>query len=359
MNYAILCDTPYQILSAISFKLDRTTNGDRVDLFVDVLRCSNVDMVSLAFRVKESKIFTNVYCIENLQIKYERFKPCIRVLEWLFPATIYNLMTKKITRKCKYDITVVSGPFSTQRCLIAAFPKSEIYFIEDGLGSYIGRNGIRELSWRGKIAQRIFKFSPIHIYPKVSFLYFPAFYEGEYKHLVQKMAFPVQCKKKLNEIFEINCSQIKNIYKNRQFVYFSQYFGSDKEMQIEQSIVNIIKDFKKDFVVRPHPRGVCSFYEGLYIDNSFSQWELSYAEIDNESVLIGNFSTALFVPKLIYDKEPTIIFTYKLYGNNFVSDAVNRLRNLYTNKQKIICVTSVDDFLKIITELREGTNCES
>ena len=144
------------------------------------------------------------------------------------------------------------------------------------------------------------------------------------------------------------------MYNSHRFVYFSQLLSSDaNEIQIEKDIVDNIFNFKDDFIVRPHPRGMTTLYEGLNIDNTYSQWELCCAEINGNSVLIGNFSTALFIPKLIYDKEPTVIFTYKMYGNSFVEEAVNRLRTLYSNKQKVMCISSVDELFRKIEDLKK------
>ena len=358
MNYIILCDTTYQILSAISFTLGKTKRTDRVDLVVDTLRTLNVDMHALARRIEEENIFTNVYCIGNYQVKYKRIKPIIKMLEWIMPRVIYKSMTKKITNKCEYDVVVVSGPFSTQRCLIASYPKSKLYYIEDGLGSYIGRNGINGLSWRGKIAQRIFKYSPLHIFPQVVYLYSPEFYSGEYKALVKKMVFPKNRIEMLSRVYLVNKSYVKELYSNYRFVYFSQLINSgENDMRIENLIADTFKkNFKDNIIVRPHPRGETKIYNGLNIDESFNQWELCCTEIDSKDVLISSFSTALFVPKLIYDIEPIVIFTYKLYGNNYVDNAVNRLRDFYTNKTKVKCVSSLDELVETIDTLNNEHN---
>lgn len=354
MSYIILCDTTYQILSAISFKLGHTSSSDRVDLLVDTLRTPNVDMNALANRIRKSNIFSNVYCINNYQARYKKARPIIKMLEWVFPRAVYKLMTKEIDDDCDYDIVVVSGPFSTQRCLISAYPHSRIFFIEDGLGSYIGRLGINELSWRGKIAQQLFRYSPIHIFPQEVYLYSPKLYIGEYKSIIKKLTFPINHIDILNSIFSLDTSSIK-IYGKYKFIYFSQLVNPNAiEMEIENALIDVIKKYyKDDFIVRPHPRGETAVYDGLNVDESYSQWELCCSEINDTIVLIGNFSTALFVPKLLYDVEPTVVFTYKIYGNNYVDDAVKRLRNSYSNKQKVVCVSTMDELIETIDALKK------
>jgi len=355
MNYIILCDTTYQILSAISFRIGNTNSSDRVDLLVDTLRTRNVDMNALAHRIKESNVFSNVYCINNYQGKYENVKPIIKILEWLFPRAVYNSMTKKIRRDCDYDAVVVSGPFSTQRCLIAAYPHSRILFIEDGLGSYIGRLGINELSWRGKIAQKLCKYSPTHIFPEAVYLYSPKLYVGEYKPIIRRLNFPISHMEVLSSVFFTDTSSIKRIYGNYKFIYFSQLINPNAtEIQLENTLIEAIKRYyKDDFIIRPHPRGETAVYDGLNVDASYSQWELCCSEIDDTVVLIGNFSTALFIPKLLYNAEPTVIFTYKIYGNNYVDAAVKRLQNLYSDKKKVVCVSTMDELLETIESLKK------
>ena len=354
MNYIIFCDTPYQVLSAVSFRLDQISKKNRVDLIIDTLRTPNVDMKSLAKRIDEIGIFTNVYCVSNLQNKYSKYKGLIKVLEWIFPRYMYKLMTKSIVEECEYDIVVVSGPFSCQRGVISANPRCDVYFIEDGLGSYIGRNGIRELSWRGKIVQRLFKYSPMHIYPKKTYLYSPEFYEGDYKDITKKMIFPLNNIEKIDYAFSVNLEIVRQLYRNYRFIYFSQLIDlCDKGVKIEKDIVKLINNYKDEFIIRPHPRGVTSFYENLNVDNSCNQWELCCSEIGEDSVLIANFSTALFVPKLIYNKEPIVIFLYKLFENDFVDSSVNRLKNIYLNKDRVMSVSSISELNKIIEILRK------
>ena len=357
MNYVILCDTTYQVLSAISFRMGNTNHTDRVDLLVDTLRTTNVDMRALASRIEKAKIFSNVYCIENYQSKWKKNKRIGKALEWLFPRLIYKRITKGINEFREYDVVVVSGPFSTQRCLISALPHSKIYFIEDGLGSYIGRNGINELSWRGRIAQKVLRNGPSHIYPNHLFLYYPAFYEGEYKSRVKQMTFPKEHMDVLCNIFSIDGKRIKSVYKDYRFVYFSQLLGPEtEEMQYEKELVQSFKNkYKDELIVRPHPRGILSIYDGLNIDDTFSQWELCCTDIDERTVLIGSFSTALFVPKLIYGNEPTVVFTYKIYGNSYVDEAVKRLKSIYTHKNRVICISTVDELTLTLENLKKGT----
>lgn len=55
-------------------------------------------------------------------------------------------------------------------------------------------------------------------------------------------------------------------------------------------------------------------------------------------------------PKLIYDKEPIVVFTYKLYGikNENIVNVVKRLKNFYRDKSRIICVNDTNEFEKCL-----------
>ena len=76
MKYAFVCDTPYQLLSAISIVLDKKCCKNAVikDLYIDIKRCRNVDMRGLSKNIKRKGLFDNVYEF-NIANK----------IEWMFP----------------------------------------------------------------------------------------------------------------------------------------------------------------------------------------------------------------------------------------------------------------------------------
>ena len=63
-------------------------------------------------------------------------------------------------------------------------------------------------------------------------------------------------------------------------------------------------------------------------------------------------------PKLDYDQEPYVIYTYKLYGNLFsIGDIylnqIEELKNSYTDEQKIAVPNNMDEFIHVLKEFKD------
>ena len=90
------------------------------------------------------------------------------------------------------------------------------------------------------------------------------------------------------------------------------------------------------------------------MDTTNNMWEMECAKQITEShILIGCFSTAQFTPKLIFNVEPTIVFTYKLYKNMSVDveQTVERLREIYTNPEKVVVLDSLSELQKLVESM--------
>ncbi len=351
MKYAFVCDTPYQLLSAISIVLDKKCCKNAVikDLYIDIKRCRNVDMRGLSKNIKRKGLFDNVYELNSLSsFSFDIFNIANKI-EWMFPrlSIQFGLKNRETFYNKDYDVIFVSGPFMLQRNFIYCFPRAHVYFLEDGSGSYNGRIGVDLLSKTGNWMQKVTKRGPAYIIPERFYLYFPQFYEGEYKNTVFKQNFPpLEIAK---EIFPVNSQD----YRPFKGIYFGQSVSVDRNTKImDRQIIKIMdRYFHSNIIVRPHPQETNKYYGSLKTDKKLMQWEIICGEcINNNSVLIGKFSTAQMTPKLIYDKEPIVVFTYKLYGikNENIVNVVKRLKNFYRDKSRIICVNDTNEFEKCL-----------
>lgn len=358
MKYAFVVDTPYQLLSAISLCSDSEIQGEanQKDLFIDTKRSSNADMFEYAQKVLEFKIFDNVYLISSLTstTKNKRIK---NIIEWIFPglSLVIGSGNKINFRKLKYDIVCVSGPFMLQRNIILKYPSAEVFFFEDGIGSYNERIGVDLLNKTGECAQRLFKRGPKYIFPSRMYLFCPDFYRGEYTRVLRKLDFPYERLDTLKKIYSVNN---ENSYTNKKVIFLSQPdFSSQKYRDIDDDLINVINETCRDnMIIRPHPAEDKSKFAGLDIDHYCEQWELMCSDqITERHVLIGKYSTAQFIPCLIYGKEPYIIFTYKIYGieSSGIEDSIERLKNMYKKRDRIICVNTVNELQDVVLTLKE------
>ena len=352
MKTIVLCDTPDQVLSAISFAYEEKEKGNYVDVLIDTLRCPNANMETIIHNLNNADIFSNVYKIKNLQEAKRSIKPVVKIFEWIFPALAYKVMTKGLNIE-NYDALAVSGPFSTQRCLIAAYPQKPLFYIEDELSSYTGRIGIRQLSWRGKIAQKLFKFGPEKIFPERCFVYRPGFYEGEYKDILQQFQFPIKKINSLNGVFGYDEIKIRDLYYGKRIVFLSQLARDNDYEEEKQETIKALMNYCSDkMIVRPHPRDNVKKMKGVTVDDSGTLWELICANnITETSVLIGDCSTAQFTPKLLFNTEPYLIISMNEHDNSFAVPLIDRLKSLYINKDRLICVKNKEELLEAVRRI--------
>ena len=332
--------------------LDDTHHVESADLYVDVLRSKHADMYSLTANLAKSGIFNNVYTLEDLPLSHPRLETFYRRIEWFFPKYSFQKSLKSTVnlKEKHYDIIGMTGPFTINRQLLAFFPNAKIIFLEDGSGSYYGRIGVNLLSRKGSIIQKILKKGPAYIFPVNSFLYCPALYEGEYSSIIKKLNFPYDQLDLLKKLYNV---KPYSPYKSKKAVFLDQpSFKWEKSSCTDELVIKAAASiYGEKMIVRPHPQSERIDFQGLEVDHELDMWELICAEsIRDDTVLIGKYSTAQITPKVIFNREPYLIFTYNLYGepDQRIVKGVEKIQRLYSNKAKIISVKSIEELTEIL-----------
>ena len=98
-----------------------------------------------------------------------------------------------------------------------------------------------------------------------------------------------------------------------------------------------------------------SEYPNLVIDEGNYLLEALYASLTlNEKVLITRDSSSVMYPKYMFGKEPTVIFTYRLYEdyyrqNSDMLDGLSRnLRSIYSDDSKIFVPKTPGELKEIL-----------
>lgn len=345
---AFVCDTPYQLFTALAIRLGiENYNNIIIDLYIDIKRCKKSSINSYYQNLKKLEIFDNVYEINSLSSYCKK----LNKIEWIFPRLSLKIGSKWHLKYYKYDCMYVSGPFMLQRNLINYLKPDKVCFFEDGTGSYVGRIGVDLLNKYGRLLQKITKRGPMYIYPVESYLFCPDLYEGEYEHILKKIKFPEDKYDIYNSVFGQFDNYIK--YKNKRVVFLSQPV-SDEEIMVDQCIIKKISDYKENIIARPHPQDIQKNFNNIDIDRNSMMWEMMcYKIISEDKILLGKYSTAQITPKLLYNKEPFIIFTYYLYEkkNEKIENAINSIRNIYTKKERVFTPKSFEELEKVLKNL--------
>ena len=360
----IFVETPFQLLNYINYLYHQTDFENAVfDLFIRKEAYFSEDLVQ---RVKKTDLFNDIYLYQYNKKDFEHITNLgvfvYKLRRFCFPRHyLRSISISKIDLSTlHYDYLFCSNSFGIARTYTMIEPEIKIWVFDDGIGTYINSVALssrkRSLIYRikGKTSpwERIdrivvnnTKLLP-HTNIEVSALNSLAKAENRFNSLVNTVFDYRDCDK-----YDIN-----------RLVYLTQPFNPinlNNFRKTEQRIIDGISDVTNECTLRIHPRQNDFVECGFSKDDVEALWELVCArQINDNHILIGCYSTAQFSPKLLFNKEPWLVFTYELYAGLFderiksnMRKMVDLIRTQYSNEQRIIVLQSIEDLKKVISEL--------
>lgn len=345
-----ICETPYQVYNAIKYVL-YYKDMFRFDLIINH-QFSNSRSISA--KIKSYNIFENVYNIDDND-------DTIKVSKYHFINRLYNIYhTRKrleyIFRNTSFDFNyrydaIFMSLFLTIPITICFNNKpNHIYFYDDGIGSYFGDIKL----------QRFFRYIVYYLFGKNIFSIYPeALYVNNKKCCFSRISNNIVELPKIadSEVFYsiFSYNQMSKQYNDKMIVYFMH-----PDFEYNNILIEYLSAKYKDIsIIRQHPRDkrVLHSYDDIDVDSENQMWELVCKDVvDENTILISNLSTAQFTPKLLYNKEPYLIFAYNLlkypksktkHNNKFVT----RFANFYNAKNKIFVPNSIEVLDNILTSI--------
>lgn len=348
---AFLIDSPIQLYNAIQYILSNELKG-KTDAFIQV-KFKNADVLIKA--LKQTEIFKNIYLLAQDKNGILKHLGILNAL--LFPKLYMYFVHGLNFWKINYNKIFVAYSTKTFDFIIAASGCKQIIGYEDGIGSYLGdpfRDNYRK---RYLFLRRILGYD-YHVL--VIYLNNPSFYSGIKERMVDSIARGITSNdtELLYNIFHYKRSDLyiqnRIIYLNQSITHIKGYY------EYEKKVLSILKkNVKTGLLLRLHPREKrIQLYEDFTIDMDGNMWEILCKEdINDEHVLIGYFSTAQFMPKMINDCEPYLIFTFELYEqpkkciyDNYLK-LLDVIKESYRNKAKISIPKTIDEYRDILLRL--------
>lgn len=365
-KYLFICSSQYAILNSINAVLN---NVEECKSNADIVIFHRTDdMKNLSERIKEDKLFGNVYDFPFIN----NMNAIMLMLLFVFPKFFLSKMC--LTDKSLFLVKNRYNVLVSQSQLYASlfrriFKNAEVYLIEDGLSSYTSRtvDPLRR-SVYFSLANKIFFKGTLLTDVKIQLLYEPKMYSGEIDNIIKLPTHNSKNNILYNRVFEY---KYNFIYNSHIFVYIGTPLYGLKALMLNPN--KTIDDFddkckfivesamkaskKTEFIYRTHPiENVDEDYYKKYckFDICNNMWEIECQNtITDNHILVSFFSTAAFTPKLLYSKEPYVIFLYKILGVEFFNadELVYCLRSTYSNPQKVILPKSIDELGAIIKKL--------
>lgn len=131
--------------------------------------------------------------------------------------------------------------------------------------------------------------------------------------------------------------------------------GRKKYIYIRNLINKIIG--VNNIIYKPHPRDTDFDYSLPHFKNSNVPFEYySYFNDLSDKVLITDCSSSAFMPKLLYNQEPTIIFLCAIMSKHLLNyidmSVIDSLKKIYHNKAKILVPKNIKELIEIIGKLK-------
>lgn len=323
LSSAYFCTTPYQITASIALHY---ALKDEADIFIIP---SFKDAEKYADNLRRLNIFRRVKVVDKDKIvKKTENKPLLLVHLGIVEQ---YFRVDEIAKIILYDDTIYKKCYFSSKAFIPRMAyfyyikhdiDAELYYYDDGEGSYDFRfrtepslfDKIARLVLFGKKgfnkAEKIYLYDP-ELYKEIngqqnniSVLPIPrAFNDLTFKETISKI-FDIHAKDLINEKVII-IDMIKEIK-----------YGSGEVDRINQTYMEMQKFFSTDeIIIKRHPRDKSNYCLPIKCyENDSMPFESICTQMDmSKKVLIGLYSTALIIPKILLDQEPTVILLYRLF----------------------------------------------
>ena len=363
MIIAICAATPFQSLNAVNLAMHSLDDDTRKILFY---RNYSPTTDKILQGILQYSIFDEVYEYDLVKKDNKPLYLLNDIVQAINPRLFLKWITKKHIdiKKQKINMITVTSGTEFEVALTRIFPDAKIIAYDDGLGSYVGDIvHDQKLKWIWRVlGRRTDRIKPICLYVNnVEFC--ESTLSKKKMRLAPLNTMDKEEKQLLNKIFGMGNT---DLYSNRRLVYLSQPIEevSNGLGKIEKKLEESLEKFADQGIYRKHPRDTHETNLKFTEDQSGCLWEFICGEkINDNSILLSLCSSAQIMPKILYNNEPWIIFTYKLYGleesdvyKNRFKPIVDMIKHKYRSKKKIIEPESVEELTRVINDIMELNN---
>lgn len=348
-DVAIACDTPVQVLNAIRLINSQAIKKDEtVDIYIYHQFKGSRDVSE---KIKQLNIFENVYDVE----KYAEGNKINTLCRLMFPRyTVNRHSHKKISFwKKNYSKCFLAAETPFTISLKMAIDNVKLFFYEEGTASYFVNTNDN--------VSRIFSIIDEFVFGGRIYFNPEKLYVSNARICNNTLADEHESigditKKTIEELEAIFTYKKHQSYENK-MIYLVQPIHElcDRLLVNEEDLIkNLIS---KKIVVRNHPRYEIELQD--VIQDSGNMWELEClkGKISDEHILISCFSTAQFMPKILVDCEPVLVFTYQIFLDEKelqnekwknIINLVDELKRMYKNPERIFVPKSMDELNHIL-----------
>lgn len=352
------CTTPYQLLGAISIVQG---NGIEADLY---LIGSFDGYEEIAKRLKAYNIFKSIFLVSRKRDKnISRIKVIWQILNKR------RILKSYLPSNLSYEYFYSSSKAHSKLLLFFELrrrnPKLKYVIYEDGTGTYSKYAPSLNSSRHSRLFELICR-SKVYIPEKTSIMvHYPSFlWLPEELKSIPKMEMPLLSlsaanKKMLKDVFGME--GVNTISSN--IILFdtarSVYRNDSFDLALLDDCFKAVLDLFpfQDVVLKAHPKSNAKTSLNVMIyQHSEIPMEVLYsdmADLDN-CILIGNHTTALYTPKMLFGKEPIVISLHEIVWKSKpqISKIFERFRTMYDQRDRFFAPKNIEELVTFLTKLK-------
>lgn len=352
MKRLIVCSTMYQLYNSINLQCSDYKDTD-ILLFDRIPNAKRI-----VCRLRDIGIFSRVEIyIMNPNIG----KSIINVYKKILIEFIYP---QKIIRKYidvgdldinYYDVLIAGNVSKFVSCIMSLNKRCSLYLMEDGIASFDGYILRSNGGYLYHLLSRLFKYGSYCGRIEGIYAYDLNLYSYKYKKII-KLNRPT---KEVVDIVSYVFDCDEKSYNSKFIWLYQDYEGYDSAKLVNNKIFEELIKYKDNTIIRLRKSDDSDLYKAFQLDDINDMWEVGVSNSNmNKICCIGVFSTALFTPKILFNKEPYLIYLYYLLdcvieGRNFsdMDKMVVQLREQYQCPNKVFVPKSIQEFSEILSEL--------
>ena len=319
-------------------------------------------MGRVANKLRVSGIFVSVSTFRYINNVGTAWK----VLTFIFPSFFLKfkwLISEKSDVDLKnFDVVVTQSNFYASLFKLLNVNAIVIH-LDEGLSSYTGKsNCVKRRSLLARFFSNVYSKNAFHF----AFLYSKHVYVGPPVEITTIPKLTLVDLTIYKDFFDY-VSPIIN--PSRNVCYLSAPFWGERVMLVDKNqadgdfesrcasvVETVISEVgAKNIIHRPHPienELDLQYAHGLYIDKGSNLWEL-YAglELTDRHVIVSIFSTGALTPWLLFNKQPVLVFLFKLIGPEFLGaeKVVNALKKQYAHPEKIHVPETISELKHVLS----------
>lgn len=361
-----ICWTPFQIINIINYRAQYASD-EKIDIYVCLefyeaesiaIELSKLDYVRKVYTVKDPDYRNTNYLKKKINILVSMINPVYAIKE--------SVCEKIIPSKIKYDYILSTGYLNFNIYFNNYYKRrgSKIIFLDDGVASYLEKKTLFVYSQVYHFFERITGNGAENVMPEKLFVYKPDLVanKNRYREILPLQSLellPYNIKNDLNNVFKYT-----ELNLNYSLLIFDQLSvgnlnNSNEPYKIQNRILEMfaLEFGEEDIIIKLHPRArQTSIYDKFSAFKSNIPWELFLLNQEmDDKIFVSITSTACLTPKLIFDKEPIVIFLYNLIpteGYEIIDKYIRKVKEIYRDPDKVLIPKTLEELKHALKKIK-------